>query len=281
MAADRPPSFSSRFDSQFSFGKDGHLTGRAGLNVLDDLIAGIDEFMAAAAVGRKSARDAGPAMLGAFMWLDDPELLKRIADCPHACVAFTKQPRPFPQARLARLRDALDRCPGFPAAALPELETLALRDEFGRPQLVGPSTRLPQLTIPALRTVGHRRAGGRLVPLLHAKMVLLGNLRWHDEDDLGYPAETLSFWPRRLWIGSANGTTASRLSLEFGCWQAEPELLRQAKRFLTQVIAHSEDLDPDSDNMDPDLVEVEFDDEAMAEAMGELSGFLDEDDEPN
>ncbi len=108
-------------------------------------------------------------MLGAFMWLDDPELLNRIAECPHACVAFTKQPRPFPQAKLARLRDTLDRCPGFPAAALPELETLALPDESGRPQVAGPSTRLPHLTIPGLRTVGHRKTGGRLVPLLHAK----------------------------------------------------------------------------------------------------------------
>lgn len=244
MAANQVPSFSSRFNSQFSFGKDRKLTGRAGLNVLDDLIAGIDEFMAAAAAGRKSARNLGPAMLGAFMWLDDPELLKRIAEYPHACVAFTKQPRPFPPAKLTRLRDTLDHCSGFPAAALSELETLALPDEFGQPQVVGPSTHLPHLTIPGLRTVGHRKTGGKLVPLLHAKMVLLGDLRWHDEDDLGYPADILSFWPRRLWIGSANGTTASRLSLEFGCWQAEPELLRQAKRFLTQVIAHSEDLDP-------------------------------------
>ena len=31
-------------------------------------------------------------MLGAFMWLDDPELLDRIADFHRACVAFTKQP---------------------------------------------------------------------------------------------------------------------------------------------------------------------------------------------
>lgn len=229
MPVERALSFSSAFNSRFSFGKDGNLTGRFGLNVLEDLIAGIDEFMAVAAADRKSARSLGPAMLGAFMWLDDPELLKRIAECPHGCVAFTKQPRPFPQAKLARLRDTLDRCPGFPAAALPELETLALRDEIGLPQIVGPSTRLPHLTIPGLRTIGYRKTGGRLVPLQHAKMVLLGDLRWHDEDELGYPADILSFWPRRLWIGSANGTAASRLSLEFGCWQTEPELLRRAK----------------------------------------------------
>jgi hypothetical protein len=54
--ADHPrPSFSSRFTSQFSFGQDGTLTGRFGLNVLDDLIAGIDEFQAAAAARRQLA----------------------------------------------------------------------------------------------------------------------------------------------------------------------------------------------------------------------------------
>ncbi len=279
MPAEQAQSFSSRFNSRFSFGTDGNLTGRFGLNVLDDLITGIDDYMAASAAGRQSVHYLGPAMLGAFMWLDDPELLKRIAECPHACVAFTKQERPFGQAKLARLRDTLNRCPGFPAYALPELGTLALRDASGRPLVVGPSTSLPNLTIHCLRTVGYRKTHGRLVPLLHAKMVLLGDLRWHDEDELGYPTETLDFSPRRLWIGSANGTTASRLSLEFGCWQTEPELLRQAQQFLTQVIAHSEDIDPDSDNMEPDLVEVEFDDEAMIEALALAGEYWDEDGE--
>src|SRR5215469_11040633 len=117
MAASYVPSFSSRFNSQFSYGQNGKLTARLGLNVLDDLIAGIDEFHAEAA-HNTSARDLGPAMLGAFGWLDDPQLLKRIAEYPYACVAFTKQPRPFPPAKLARLRDALARCNGFPADAL-------------------------------------------------------------------------------------------------------------------------------------------------------------------
>jgi hypothetical protein len=275
MAADQVPSFSSVFDSQFSFGKDGKLTGRFGLNVLDDLIAGIDEFQAAAA-SHGSVRQLGPAMLGAFGWLDDRQLLKRIADYPYACVAFTKEQRPFPPARLARLRDALARCQGFPADPLPELQALASPDEHGQPQVIGPHTRLPPRTIPGIRTVGYRKTGDKIAPLLHAKMVLLGELCWHDEDPFGRPADIVVFLPQRLWIGSANGTYSSRFSLEFGCWQTDPELLAQAQRFLTQVIAHSEELDPDSDDMDPDLVEVEFDHAAMAE----LAGFLDQEDEP-
>jgi hypothetical protein len=34
-------------------------------------------------------------------------------------------------------------------------------------------------------------------------------------------------------------------------------------------MASSEDLDPDADIADPELAQVEFDDEAMAEAMAE------------
>jgi hypothetical protein len=270
MAANQVPSFSSLFDSQFIFGENGELTGRFGLNVLDDLIMGIDEFRAAA-VSPTSFSYAGPGMLGAFGWLDDRQLLKRIADYPHACVAFTKQPRPFKPGKLASLRDTMQRCGGFPSAALPELETLAPRDEHGQPQMIGPYSRMPAYTIPGLRAVGYRKTGNSIAPLLHVKMVLLGDLAWHEyESEFGRVTETLEFEPQRLWVGSANGTYSSRFSLEFGCWQTDPKLVVQAKRFLTQVIAHSEDLDPDSDTMEPDLVNVEYDHTAMAEALTEL-----------
>lgn len=280
MAASQKPEFSRLFNSEFRFGKEEELTGRFGLNVLDDLVDGIDKFKSEAASLRTSPRDAGPAMLGAFGWLDDPQLLQRIADFPHACVAFTKDDHPMRPHKRARLRSALERCHGFPAAALPELETLALRDEGGKPQVVGPSTRLPRLTIPGLRAFGYRKTAGQPVPLLHAKMVLLGDLRWQDEDEFGYPADILFFEPRRLWTGSANGTAASRLSLEWGCWQTEPQLFIHAKRFLTQVIAHSEDFDPDSDDMNPELVEFEYDDAAMIEALADAEDVWDEEHEP-
>jgi hypothetical protein len=264
MPDDQSPAFSAAFNSQFSFGPVQRLRGQFGTDVLDGLIAGIDEFRAAAPVGR-SVRMLGPAMLGAFAWLDDAKLLGRIADFPYACVAFTKLEHPLPPARLARLNTVLNRCPGFPADALPGLDGLVFRDKKGKVLVVGPSTPLPHVRIPALRAMGYRRTGERPVPLLHAKMVLLGELRWHDEDESGV-ADVLIFRPRRLWIGSANGTYSSRFSLEFGCWQDDPELLQQAKQFLIQVVRHSEDLDPTSNDMKPGLIEPEFDEEAMAEA---------------
>jgi hypothetical protein len=45
-----------RFNSQFSFGQDGKLAGRFGLNGLDDLIAGIDEFRASAPTAEVGSR---------------------------------------------------------------------------------------------------------------------------------------------------------------------------------------------------------------------------------
>jgi hypothetical protein len=108
------PSFSSAFNSRFTFGKAANLTGQFGTGVLDSLIEGIDDFCAAAASERPSPRRLGPAMLGAFMWLDDPELLARIADFPHACVAFTKQ-----SPRSLRLSSPGSRTSSIAAAASP------------------------------------------------------------------------------------------------------------------------------------------------------------------
>ena len=78
-------------------------------------------------------------MLGAFMWLDDPQLLDRIAGFHRACVAFTKEPR-MNEAKRARFRDVLDRSRGFPATALPELEWLLPYDDEGQVPVVGPSS---------------------------------------------------------------------------------------------------------------------------------------------
>lgn len=47
------------------------------------------------------------------------------------------------------------------------------------------------------------------------------------------------------------------------------DLLSCAERFLVNALRFSEDLDPDADSLDPDLAPVDFDDEAMAEAMTE------------
>jgi hypothetical protein len=262
------PAFSSAFDSQLTFGPDGRLAGRFGTDVLAGLIKGIDDFNSDV-VSRRAGwtRRDGPAMLGAFMWLDDPQLLERIAGFHSACVAFTKQPH-MNELKRARFRDVLDRSPGFPAKALHELEWLLPHDDEGQIPIVGPSSPTPAVQLPALRSVGYRKVGGRLVPILHAKLLLLGVLIWQEDEDYG-SGEVLRFKPERLWVGSANGTRSSRSSLEFGCWLDDWKLLEVARRFLAQVLRHSEPFDPDADDMTPELVDPDFDDEAFAEAVAE------------
>jgi hypothetical protein len=127
-------------------------------------------------------------------------------------VVITKQPRDrWQRARMDKLKPVLDRCPGFPSGALPELRDLVVRED-GEVPVVGPSSPIRTPWLPELRTVGYRETGNRLVPILHAKMLLLGELWRHDEDDFGI-ADMTGFRPQRLWLGSVNGTASSRLGL--------------------------------------------------------------------
>jgi hypothetical protein len=105
------------------------------------------------------------------------------------------------------------------------------------------------------------------VPILHAKLLLLGVLTWQEDEEYG-SGEFLRFKPERLWVGSANGTRSSRSSLEFGCWLEEWKLLESARRFLAEVLRHSEPFDPDSDDMAPELVDPDFDDVAEGSEGG-------------
>lgn len=239
-----------------------------GLNALSGLITGMAEYCQEV---KKGYRSLGPALLGTFMWLNDDELIQAITDFPFACVVVSKQPaatdkrRRNQQSTFDKLRRACDTEIGFPTRACPELRDLAPR-ENGRPLVIGPYTEVPELVVPAFRSIGPRRTGNHLVPILHTKMMLLGYLWWHDEGPLGHVEDVIGFTAEKLWLGSANGTRSSRSNLELGVWLTDEALLATARRFLTTVIEHSEDIDPVNDLFEPELAGVEFDDDAMAEA---------------
>lgn len=274
MAA-QPNDFPSNFDhGLLRLMTDGSDQVYFGLDVLGGLVKGITDYQREhQQAGR--FRTLGSALLGAFMWLDDPELIQAMANYPSLCVVVSKQPastskrRRNQQATFDMLRQVCNSGKGFPAEACSELRDLAPR-ENGRPMVVGPYTSLPEIALPAFRSIGPRRTGNHLVPILHTKMVLLGDLWWHDEHPSGYPDDIIGFTPERLWLGSANGTHSSRSNLEFGVWLTDPKLIATARRFLLEVIRNSEDTDPANDQFEPELVPYEEDHAAMADAAAEI-----------
>ena len=264
---DFPPSFDHGLLRLMTDGSD---QAYFGLDVLSGLVKGITDYQREHQQARRS-RTLGPALLGAFLWLDDPELIQAMADYPSLCVVVSKQPastskrRRNQKATFDRLREVCDSGKGFPAEACPELDGLAPR-ENGKPMLVGPYTSRPEIALPAFRSIGPRKVDDHLVPILHTKIVLLGNLWWHDEHPAGYPDDIIGFTPEKLWLASANGTRSSRSNLEFGVWLTDPKLLATARGFLLEVIGNSEDIDPANDQFEPDLLPYEEDDAAMSAA---------------
>jgi hypothetical protein len=203
--------------TQFPVGTDGNKA-YFGRNVLRGLVDGIDDFIELRQPRWRQPRAIGPAMLASAMWIDDPELIDKLDELSGASVVVTKQVRsPRQVERMQVLQDLNDRSPGLPVRAFADL--IGLGPTFdGKPTVLGPNDNLDALVVPTVRTLGYRKRGNDLVPIMHAKLALLGHLRWHDEDAFGNPDDIIWFTPQRLWISSANFTSRSRLSLEFGFW---------------------------------------------------------------
>ncbi|GGO58029.1 hypothetical protein GCM10012287_55250 [Streptomyces daqingensis] len=217
-----------------------------GTGVLSGLVDGIDEYRAGLERQPYRSRSLGPALLGAFHRLDDEELVERIAGYPAACVVIRDEPHALP-TQVELLRDAAKRSAGFPAGALPGLPGLALAAK-GRPPVAGPASPMADVRLSALRTLGGASGedeGDGAAPALHTKMLMVGELWWHDEATLGKAADVAEFTPHRLWLGSANGTARSRADLEFGLWLDDRGLLETARQFMVQLLARSEDWNPD------------------------------------
>jgi hypothetical protein len=272
------PSFPSSFDDDFPAGPGGQRA-YVGRDVLRGLIAGIDRALATHRQER-SARRLGPVLIGAAPWLTDGELIEKLKELSGACIVITKQGRSARDLeQLRTLHELNASTAGLPVEAFPDLVQLAPHVD-DKPMLVGPYDRVGDRIIPTVRTVGFRRQASvsGYVPLMHAKLALLGELWWHDEDALGHVADVTAFRARRLWVSSANFTLSSRASLEFGYWTEEPALLEGIERFLLRLVAASEGL-AGVDEPTPQFLPVDYDDEAMREAMAEIEWEEDAEDE--
>jgi hypothetical protein len=214
-------------------------------------------------------------MLGSTMLLTDHELIAKFGELTGASIVLSK--KPHGPGTFAKLREVNERTPGLPAEAFAALGHLALKVD-GEPVMVGPSPYSNDDVVPTIRTIGYRRTGQQasVLPIMHAKLALLGHLVWTDEGPLGHVVDDVYFKPHRPWVSSANFTRASRSSLEFGYWTEDEALLEGAAHFLTTAMAYSEALEPQSDDLAPDFVPIEYDDEAIREALADSD--WDEDD---
>ncbi len=270
MADEDAFEFPDSFNFEGEIGAPGN-TAFFGRDVLRGLVSGIDDYVHQRQKrwSRRGSRSMGPGLVGTAMWIDDGELLAKLAELSGACVVVTKQPRTKRDLeRLGRLRVVNEQTPGLRTEAFPMLSDIAPK-VGGKPRVVGPYEPLNTEVIPTIRTLGFRRRSDQLVPIMHAKLAILGEFWWHDEAEFG-GGDVYGFSPARLWIGSANFTGRSRRSLEFGYWTEDDQLLQAAYRFVMEAIRFSEPLDAAADVPDPELVPIEFDDAAMQEAIADM-----------
>lgn len=272
---DNDSGFPTDFDDVFEVAGVAGNQAFFGLDVLRGLVDGIGDFSATRQERwRPGLRSLGPALIASAMWIDDEDVVESIGHLAAASVIVTKQGRrPTDLRKLEPLVALNQRTPGMPIRAFSALSGLA-PTVSGQPALVGPTDRPEDTVVPTIRTLGWRKTHA-FVPIVHAKLALLGHMWWHDEDGFGFVDDVIGFRARRLWISSANFTKSSRRSLEFGFWTEEPSLLGGAERFLVMLMGSSEGLDPESDVFQPDLAPYEFDDEAMADYAAEF-GFAGE-----
>ena len=250
--------FPNEFEDTFAVGPEPGNDAFFGLNVLQGLVDGIDDFVnERQARWRPRVRLLGPALLGSSVWIEDGGLIDKISDLYAACIVVKKQSRkPKGEARLAELTALNTQTPGMPIQAFSALSGLAPKVD-GKAVTVGPQDAYHEASIPTIRTLGFRQSGDNDdPPIPHAKLALLGHLWWHDEDAQGHVEDIVGFDARRLWISSANFTSSSRRNIEFGYWTEDPALIQGAERLLVTLMGSSEALDPDSDLFDPELLEV-------------------------
>lgn len=220
----------------------------------------------------------GTAFLGCAMWMDDPVLVQTLRECSSVCVVVTKQPHTGQwEKKIEHLRRFAEEAQGLAQEAFPELAEFA-RAEGNAPLVVGPYTPTSHEEIPPIRELGFRKVDNRLVPIVHAKLALIGQMRWTDEHPSGHVVDEIYFVPTRLWIGSANFTSSSRRSLEMGMWTSKPQLITAARRFLLALIGKSEPLGSPHPHMTPEFLPVEYDDAAFFEYVRDLGMEADIDD---
>lgn len=224
-----------------------------GGGVIDGLCELLDDHLD----HRRSSRNA-PAALGCVPWLTSRRVAERLERLTACCVVTNKG---------GTREGLLDAANPFPNV-LPSLR-MTMPADNGEVPLLGPASPEPVHDLGPVRVVGWQEDRKRTRPILHAKVLVLGDLLFTDEGPNGEVVDHVEFAPRSVWWGSANWTDGALEHLELATWADDRTLADTAAEFLADVIRFSEPADSTHLGPEPDLVEVEFDDEAMREAAYE------------
>ena len=96
-------------------------------------------------------------------------MVDRLLRFGSSCIVINKPERVY--AEPWQVRRLHDEGPGFPPTVLPEFDWLAPRED-GRPAVLGPYDDPGREALKSVRVTGVPQ--GRAVPLVHAKLLLLG-----------------------------------------------------------------------------------------------------------
>ena len=228
-----------------------------GGQVIDGLCDLLDEHLAA-----RRGREMRPAAIGCVPWLTSEAVVDRLVKLNSCCVVIDKGAS---QHALGEMT-----AQGFPNAAITRLEGMMPATVDGdAPLIIGPYTPREATwhEIEAIRVAGWRGKGSK--PLTHAKILVLGQIGWETYDTPYGDYEEFRFEPQRVWWGSANWTDLSSSHLEVGFACDDPKLVHEAADFVTDMIAFSEPVTTQCPGPEPNLVAVDVDDAAMAEAAAE------------
>jgi hypothetical protein len=215
-----------------------------------------------------------PAAVGCVPWLTSKAVAKRLLALASYCVVVDKAPsnqKPMVRSELINPGKA------FPNEAIWELRDLMPAVDGVAPLTVGPHTAedATAYEIDPVQVAGSRIRVGQQKPIAHAKLLVLGEIGVEDFGPDFAPDYYVEcrFTPQRVWFGSANWTEAARNHLEFSFVCDDPALAEHATAFVAEMIPFSEPVDSACAGPEPNLVQVGYDDEAIAQAAAEMGDF--------
>lgn len=233
--------FADWTESATGWGANGQSRVWFGGGVMQGLCAIVDEHLEVSRAG-----EGHPAAIGCVSWLTSTAVMERLARMDGCCVVIDKDPFYRPETLVKDGRPLPNVLPGL-RMTMPdgEYEWVTTVEADGLP---------PHHSLGPVRIAGWGKNDPRK-PLLHAKILVLGELEWARDGSGGEAHPT--FRAESMWWGSANWTKRATSHLEIGTWTRDPALVDAALNFVSAVIRFSEPVESTFVQPEPNLVPVD------------------------